>query len=173
MERRLSASDTKGPWVVRAIWPLNHAWVSMERLGSTLVTQVHENHRYVYSIYADSFTIKSCKGWRTQTARVHFEMNWLQYIELPESCHSKRSSRSIVILPSYQDSRIWSGVAWSARVKLLSLSLLCMIMRKFSIFAFCVCVRFICVAQNLVTSFGFFLWWNCFLFRKFEGSGFA
>ena len=123
MERRLSASDTKGPWVVRAIWPLNHAWVSMERLGSTLVTQVHENHRYVYSIYADSFTIKSCKGWRTQTARVHFEMNWLQYIELPESCHSKRSSRSIVILPSYQDSRIWSGVAWSARVKLLSLSL--------------------------------------------------
>ena len=44
----------------------------------------------------------------------------------------------------------------------LSLSLLCMIMRKFSIFAFCVCVRFICVAQNLVTSFGFFLWWNFF-----------
>ena len=46
MERRLSASDTKGPWVVRAIWPLDHAWVSMERLGSTLVTQVHENHTY-------------------------------------------------------------------------------------------------------------------------------
>ena len=48
MERRLSASDTKGPWDVRATWPLDHAWVSMERLGSTLVTQVHENHINIY-----------------------------------------------------------------------------------------------------------------------------